>query len=237
VKLLITSLSVKWTAAIIIGGMVIVVLVGYIACSGKPDIPPQKAIDQALANTAGQHSYEYEIRMKTVIDGKDELVSEVKGSRQEQNRIHIIGRIFESEVDFYQIGSTTYTKDQLTGEWIKITDTQLNQQDIFMQELNPLAGFSYKELNEAVFAGAETIDGKRLWVYTAKPVIDNEYMALLWQGFQYKFWVEPRGFLVYNAQINAVGKNNVTNKLNLEVKFRKYNGDIEVKEPDAGNPQ
>lgn len=236
-KLLVAAFSTKWTAAIIIGVLVIVALVGYMACPGKPDIPPGQAISQALANTGRQHSYEYEIRMKTVIDGKEELVSEVKGSRQEQNRIHILGRIFDSEVDFYQIGSTTFTKDQLTGDWIKITDTQLNQQDIFMQELNPLAGFSYKELNEAVLAGAETIDGKRLWVYTAKPVIDNEYMELLWKDFQYKLWVEPRSFLIYNAQINAVGKNNVANKLNLEVKFRKYNGDIEVKEPDAGKPR
>lgn len=227
------SISVKW-AAISMAGLLVMAVMVCLACPAKPDIPAQQVIDQALTDTAGQESYEYEIQMKTIIDGKEELVSDIAGQRQDNNRIHIKGRIFESDVDFYQIGSTTYTKDRLTDEWVKITDSQLNQQDIFMQELNPLAGFAYKELNQAEFSGTETIDGRRLWVYTARPVIDNEYMGLLWKDFGYKFWLDPRSLLIYNARITAIGKSNPANKLNLEVKFRNYNGDIRIEAPDTG---
>lgn len=224
--------SIRAKSFLAIGGtLVVLVMLGYILTPGKPNIPPQKAIEQALQDTSRVESYEYTIRMTTLIDGKEQLSSSVKGERQNRNRIHIKGQMFESEVDFYQIDSTTYTKDQLTGEWVKITDNQLNQQEIFMGELNPLASFSYKELYEATFAGVEKVDGKKFWVYTAKPNIDNPYMEILWRDFNYKFWVESRSLLIYKAEVTAVSKNNPADKMSLLVQFSNYNGNIEITPP------
>lgn len=214
-----------------VGILLALLLLGYLLFPGNPDIPPQKAISQAILATSGEPTYEYNIRMLTLIDGKEHQVSNVRGQRENQNRIHIKGQIFDLDVDFYQIENTTYTKDQMTGEWITISDNQINQQEIFMQELNPLVSFTYKELNDAKYTGTKKIDGRRLWVYTARPVVDNQYMELLWKDFEYVFWIEPRTLLIYNAKVTAVSKNKPADRLTLAVEFRNYNGDIEVKPP------
>ena len=155
------------------------------------------------------------------------------GEREDQNRIHIKGQIFDSEVDFYQIDTTTYTKDQLTGEWIKIMDNQINQQEIFMNELNPLANFAFKELNASAFAEIQKEGSKKLWVYTANPVVSNKYMLILWKDFQYRFFLEPRSLLIDKVEVTAVSKNNPVDKMNVVVEFKNYNGSIKVVPPQS----
>lgn len=220
----------KWLP-VVAGMLAGSVLLGYYLVPGKPDIPPPQAIQQALEMTAKAKSYEYKITMTTVIDGKEQVSSTVTGQREDKNRIHIQGQIFDSEVDFYQIDTSTYTKDQLTGEWIKITDNQINQQEIFMNELNPLASFAFKELKEASFAGIQTEGSRKYWVYTANPVVDNQYMQILWKNFQYKFFLQPRSLLIDRAEVAAVSKNNPADKMKLVVEFKNYNGSIKVVPP------
>lgn len=220
----------KWLPAVA-AMLVCLILLGYYVLPSKPDIPPPQAIRQALENTAQAGSYEYKITMTTVIDGKEQVSSTVTGQREDKNRIHIHGQIFDSLVDFYQIDATTYTKDQLTGEWIKITDNQINQQEIFMNELNPLASFAFKELTEATFAGVQTVGSKKYWVYTASPVVDNKYMEILWKDFQYKFFLQPRSLLIDKAEVAALSKNNPADKMKLVVEFANYNGSIQVVPP------
>lgn len=223
--------SVGVIAVLIVMGFLQGLVLNYYLFPGKPDIPPRDAINQALSNTARTQSYEYNILMSTLIDGKEELTSNVRGEKESPNRIHIKGHVTEAEVDFYLYDKTTYTKDQLTGEWIKFTDNQINQQEIFMGELNPLASFAYKELNDAKYIGREKMDDQKYLVYTANPVIDNKYMELTWQNFQYKVWVEPRGLRIYKAQVTAVNKTDPADKMTLLVEFRNYNGNFKIKPP------
>lgn len=218
--------------AVACGLLICLVLLGYYFVPGTPDTPPQNVIGQALLKTQQTESYEYTIRKYTLINGKQQLDSEVYGRKQSDNHIHIKGEVFGSELDFYQIGDTSYTKDQLTGEWIKITDRQLNQQEIFMGELNPLANFAYKELDEAKFEGVQKLEAEKYLVYTARPIINNPYMEILWKGFGYKFWLDRRSLRIYRAEVTALSKNNPSDKLNLVIEFSNYNGNIKISPPE-----
>ena len=220
----------KWVVAAFLL-VICLLMAGYILFPSTPDDPPNNVIGKALKNTENAKKYRYTIRMSTTIDGQEKTASNVEGQRESRDRIHIRGHIFESEIEFYLVDDITYTKDQLTGEWVKLTGNQLNQQEIFMAELNPLASFTYKELKEANFEGAERLNGQRLLVYTAVPVIDNPYMEILWKDFRYKFWLKPQSLQVYRGEVAAVSKNDSTDKLHLIVDFRDYNGDIDIKPP------
>jgi predicted transcriptional regulator len=224
------SIWAKWLPAVL-GIFAGSILLGYYLLPTNPDLPPVQAINHALETTAQARNYEYKITMSTVIDGKEQVVSTVSGEREDKNRIHIKGKINDSEVDFYQIDTTTYTKDQLTGEWLKITDNQINQQEIFMNELNPMANFSFKELSAAAFAGIQKEGSKKFWVYTANPVVNNKYMQILWKQFQYKFYLEPRSLLINNVEVTAVSKQNSVDKLKVVVEFKNYNSSIKVVPP------
>lgn len=214
-----------------IGVVLILVFLTSFLLPGEPEMDPRTAISEALKNTEQAKSYEYTIKMSTKIDGKEEITSNVTGERESDTRIHFTGKIFDSEVDFYLIDSNTYYQDQVTGEWTKMDNGELNQQEIFMQEINPLAAFRFKELRNPVFVGTEEVDGDDCWVYTAKPVVDNPYMEILWKDFGYKFWVSPGTLLVNKALVTAVSKNKPNDKLNLAVEFKNYSKEIRIEAP------
>lgn len=217
-----------WVTVLI---LIIVWLLIYFITPKNPDISPQTAIDKSLNNTDATQSYEYSIKVNTVIDGKKQLASDVSGEKQDSAHIHFKGQIYEAEVDFYLFDKDTYNKDMVSGEWVKISNYQLNQQDIFLQELNPVASLRYKELSAVKFLGTETLNGRNVWVYSASPVISNPYMTLLWTNFRYKLWVEPGNFLIHKAIVTAVSKNNVKDEFNLQVEFSNFNKAIVIKPP------
>lgn len=222
--------NLKWVT-FSLGIIVILVLLTSYLLPGEPEMDPRTAISEALKNTKMAKNYEYSIKMSTNIDGKEEVTSNVTGERESDTRIHFTGRIFDSEVDFYLIDSNTYYQDHMTGEWTKMDNGELNQQEIFMQEINPLAAFRYKELHNPSFVGTEKVDGSDCWVYTAKPVVDNAYMEILWSDFGYKFWISPRTLLINKALVTAVSKNKSNDKLNLVVEFKNYTKKIEIEPP------
>ncbi len=229
-KFQVQRLEPKWIGAAT-GIVVILLLLGYFLFPGDPEIEPRIAISQGLQNTERAKSYKYNIKMTTTIDGKQEAASIVKGERERDNRIHFSGNIFESEVDFYLIDSTTYYKDQITGEWNQVTNGEVNQQDIFMQEINPLASFKYREIINSKFTGTETIDGRNCWVYTADVSVNNPYMEILWKDFKCRLWLTPKSLLIRRALLTGVGKDKPQNKLELLVEFSEFNKGIKITPP------
>ncbi|HWI54298.1 MAG TPA: LppX_LprAFG lipoprotein [Desulfobacteria bacterium] len=220
----------KWIGAVT-GIVAILFLLGYFLFPGDPEIEPQTAISQGLKNTEQAKSYKYNIKMTTTIDGEQVVASNIKGDRERENRIHFSGKMFDSEVDFYLVDSTTFYKDQVTGEWTQISNGEVNQQDIFMQEINPLAGFRYREITNSKFAGNEKIDGNNYWVFTADVSIVNPYMEILWKDFKCRFWLTPRSLLIKKALITGVGKEKPQDKLDLMVEFSDFNKRIKVTPP------
>lgn len=222
--------GIKW---IIIAAPILIALIfaGSLLFPSEPGMEPQKAVEEVVKNTERVRSYEYSIKMTTTIDGKKEVTSDISGQRESAKRLHFKGKIFDSDVDFYLLDQNTYYKDQLTGEWTKMDSNELNQQDIFMQEINPLAGFRYKELLGAKFEGIEKVDDKKYWVYSAQPIVNNQYMEIMWKDFRYKFWVNPRGLTMSKGQITAVSKNKPEDKLEVLVQFKNLDSKIQIAPP------
>lgn len=223
-------LKAKWIVAIM-GVAAILLLLFYTREPAEPEAPPMETVTKSLKSTGQVNSYRYSIKMSTVIDGSQQTTSSIKGERQSADKIHFAGTIYESEVDFYIVGQTTYSKDYMTKEWLKNSDIQLNQKEIFMHEINPLASLSYKELNNVKYLGVEKYQDKNMLAYTAKPVVNNPYMEILWTNFEYKFWLNPDDLLVYKATVAATSKNNPQDKLNLTLEFSDFGETIDIKPP------
>lgn len=214
-----------------IGALLALIFLGYQAVPAKPDLPPREAFVKALNVTMKSASYRYKIEMKTAHSGKSETYSSVKGDKAAADRIHIWGEILQAPVDFYQINNTSYKKDETTGEWIKFEDNELNMADIFLVEINPFSNLGYKELEEVSFKGNVEIDGTEYWRYIARPVINNPSQEALWRDFTYEILVDPDGYRIHKAVVEAVSKNNAGYKLLLTMDFWDFDKNIEIKPP------
>lgn len=214
------------------GALIALVFLGYQTIPEKPDLPPKTAFVKALNTTMKAAGYRYNIEMKTVNAGKEEVYSSIKGEKAAADRIHIWGEILQSPVDFYQLGNTSYKKDDISGEWIMTEDSELNLAEIFLMEINPFYNLGYKELQTVNFVGNVTIEDKSYWHFKAQPVVDNPGREALWRDFTYQVWVDPDSYLIRKALVEAVSKNNAGYKLVLTMEFKDYEGKIEIKPPN-----
>lgn len=201
----------------------------YTITPHKPTSPPRTTISNAISKTARESSYSYKLNMKTIVGGQDSIYTAIEGWKSEKG-LKIKGKITDSDIEFYQIGNTNYTKDQVSGKWIKIVDNQLNQEKIFAAELNPLINFTYRELAEVKYDGILKERDNNVWKYTVTPIVDNSYLEILWKDFVYEFCIDPSSGLLTKATLRANSKTNAADKLEIRVLFD-YNSKFEIEPP------
>ncbi len=218
---------------IAVGAVLILVaaLTAYKLIPHKPALPPRTVVAKAIAATNKADRYLFNMKMTTYVGGKEGVFTEIQGERAGANVVHIKGKITESNVEFYQIKDTTYTKDQVTGEWIKIVDNQLNQEEIFAAELFPMANFNYSELAEVRYDGIVEYRNQKVWKFTAIPLVKDSYLDILWKDFIYELWVDRGSGYLTAATLKATSKTNSEDKLKVSVQFSQYGGNIDVKPP------
>ncbi len=213
------------------GALLALVFLGYQAIPEKPDLSPRVAFAKALTVTMQAESYRYRMAMKTVNNSEEDFFSSIKGEKAAIDMIHVWGKIKESSMDFYQIKNTSYIKDDLSGEWTKSENNELNLTEIFLVEINPFYNLGYKELTTVDFKGNSEIAGVKYWHYSARPVVDNPSREALWRDFSYDIWVERDSYRIRKAVVEATSKNNADYKLVLTMEFADYNENIEIKPP------
>jgi hypothetical protein len=194
-------------------------------------IKPQELLDQALINTAGAHSFRYQLYSSLEVEGRKEVISEVSGEKSVDGNIHIKGEMVKTPIDIYHYDQTVYNWDSFSKRWMVIKDTQSNSSKVLISELDPLSNFNFKRVDKIKKTGWETVDGSKCAVITCKPGVENELMEMLWQDFTYKIWIDAKERVVRKAELTAVSKNNAQTHLNLRVSFRDYNQRIKIAKP------
>jgi hypothetical protein len=60
----------------------------------------------------------------------------------------------------------------------------------------------------------------------------NEYMALYWQDFKYRIWVNKKDGVIQKAEIMAEHRDNSQHLLQITVELSSFNDTIEINPPN-----
>lgn len=217
----------KLIIAVVILGLVILGVVGYRIISGEE---PQTTLEKALEKTVGSPSYRYSITQEMTVDGSNKLSTQVSGEKNGTGT-HIHGTMYGSQVDIYQIGDTLYQRDQFSKRWMKLKGVAPATQEVFMAELNPLAGFNFKELGEVKYLGKTKVDGQKVQEFRLSPSIQNQLMETLWTDFSYTLYVSTRNNYLVKGVLQAKSKVKPNSVLTMTVNFKDFGQGIQIKAP------
>lgn len=194
-------------------------------------VPPEEAVSTAIENTLNAESYRYQAVSKKVIDGNEELLSEVVGEKSNGN-VHLKGKlhVVNSDFEIYQVADKLYRKDEFSKDWLVVEDTNLEATEKLVQEINPLGIFRFSEPLVAHYVGKEEINGKKCRKYEVMAETENKYLLVLWRDFTYTVWIDKSGLLT-KAEINAVNKQHDNQRLIMSVVFSDYNKEIVIEPP------
>jgi len=192
----------------------------------QPD--PLKVTETGLANLIKANSFAYDITQKQTVQGQQRLLTRISGYKNGDN-IHIQGQIAGSEVEMILTKEILYNKDPFSKEWIKFSDISVPQR-VFLVELDPLATLQLKELGGVMLKGEEEVDGKKCWVCTLKPSVQNQMLERFWSDFEYTLYISKSSKTVFKAEVTA--KNKETQEpMSITLEFKDIGKEISIQPP------
>ena len=206
----------------------LLVIGGIYSFLRQPD--PQTLVVLGLDNLNKANSFSYSITQQQTVDGQVRLLTKINGYKSAEN-IHIQGQIAGSEVEMIKIGEILYNKDPFSKEWIEFSDVTVAQK-VFLVELDPLATLQIKEMGEVMLTGQEEVNGKKAWVCTSKPSVQNQMMERFWSDFEYTFYISKSNKTVAKAEVKAF---NIETKelMTIILEFNDFERKISIQPPTA----
>ncbi|MDX9872276.1 MAG: hypothetical protein RBT41_07645 [Clostridia bacterium] len=215
---------------------VLLVWAGFYAYGELTQLPPQEAVLQGLAKTINTPSYRYHAVAVRNLDGQETLISEVSGEKNLQG-VHLKGNlpIIQAEVEVYHLGDTLFRRDSLTDGWVVVPEQGRPAVEQLIAEINPLGAFHFTEQDNIVVkrVGKESIRGKSCRIYEVMGRGVNEYMALYWQDFNYRLWIDKKDGVIRRAEVLAEHRDNSLHHLKITVEMMDFNETIEIQPPQT----
>lgn len=187
-------------------------------------------LDKALKKTLASSSYRYSVEVR---QGGREMVTLIEGERVEPNQVRIKGAMQKSQMEFIQIGDTTYMKDPWSDRWFTLKGNSLAQSELFMTEFNPMGMLNFKDVPIVKKLDTENINGRKTVVLELRPNVANPFLELKYADFKYRVWVDPGDNLIRRAYIQAYMPGG-SEGLVVEMKFWDFNEKIKIVPPIDG---
>lgn len=193
-------------------------------------IEPGSLLKKTLDNAYQAKSYRYTLKADLDIGGKKKTWIQVQGERAPEC-YHFKGKTLGTPVEIYQIGMRSYTKDPVSGKWTILDGVDLNRQQLYMAEIDPLNNFRFKKTGEPRLLGKEKVGWSKCVILEIKPEVESQYLEIWWQDFTYRFWIDRNKNLLMKAEARAVSKQSTNTTLTMTVNFKDFNKQIKITPP------
>lgn len=224
------TISVRWKPLIFLIILVMIIYGGYYYWDNRIKIIPEELFERTLVKLSQLESYRYNVDLRLNTGGHERHISQVQGERAGAGAFHLIGIIEGTKIEAYHVGNNTYLKTGDGEKWMTIPGNEVFDQELFMIEIDPLAGFRFTQTGEFTYLGPVKLDKQKLYILNLQPEIDHPFMVKHWRDFDYTLYVKRSGDLV-KAEITGVLKAKPSDTMTMVVEIWDYNARIQLEPP------
>lgn len=215
----------KWFWAILI-----IVLAGcVVSVLNNVDRVTETDLLHSLQQTAAAKSYRFSTKAVMLVGGKERVLSDVKGEKEE-TKLHMSGEMMKTPVDAYLLQNKLYVKNPW-GKWLVLDDTNQEQAELYISELNPLGCLNIKNIAKLVDVRQEMLNDEQLYRFTIKPDIENPVLEVMWTDYTATLWVEPKTQQLRHVKIVAASKSKAEDRLSVQIKLWDYGRSFRLEPP------
>jgi len=198
----------------------------------KSKLDPQVELSASTQKMTQIKSYRYVLKSGFTVDGREEVISEVEGEK-EQGNTHLKGEMVNTPVDIYYIDRTIYNYDSFSEKWLVIDSGTTNSEELLISELNPLSNFRFKSVSTVEKVGFEPVDGTECLLVSCQPSLESQLLESLWDNFKYQIWIDYKQQIIRKATLEATNKQNPNTRLSIAVEFYDIDQPITIEPPDT----
>ena len=193
--------------------------------------PPEEVVIEALEQTLAVPNYTFHSQSSRTIEGRQEKLCEIWGEKNADSS-HLVGTvdIVNSKFEIYQVQNRFYRQDAISKEWLVLEPVSEDSTEKLLQEIDPLAVFSFNQPIEAEYLGKEKSGKVNCRKYHVLAYAENDYLNLRWHNFFYTLWIDKNGYL-HQAEISAENKEKPGQTLQMRVQFEQSKNYLEIKAP------
>ncbi|MGD0622351.1 MAG: hypothetical protein ABSA82_07810 [Thermacetogeniaceae bacterium] len=219
-----------------LAGLVCLVIIlggaGFFVYRAVSKVDPALLITETMAKAQQSRSFRYQVQSDYSIGSEKRSWTQVEGEKADTS-YHFKGTILGTPVEIYQIGSRSYTLDPVNKKWYVLDGADLTRQQIYYAEIDPLANFKFKVIQNPRLVGTEKVNNRNCWVVEFQPEVDSQYLEMWWQNYTYRLWVEKRGHTLAKGLVTAENKNSPGTWLTMTVTFQDFNRKIAINPPES----
>ena len=152
----------------------------------------------------------------------------INGELLQNGDFHIKGSILGSQIDLYQIDSTTYRLDNVTANWQKTTENAAFYQTALFNETNPLEQFNITDMGDVQKAQG---DEKDLFGYTFTPTLTENSTSRYFTNITYTIYCSRQGELKKAVVTGDLTNNSVSGKLHILTVFNRLDDKYQITPP------
>jgi len=197
---------------------------GYFGLFAGEKIIPEQLFAQAINKTLTSKAFRYQVEIRTENQG---ILSQVEGAWVSPNLVHLQGNMYNTPVEFVQIGETTYMKDLWTKKWLDLKGNKLGQAQLYIMELAPLSFLNYKNILDIRYRGQEKSEAGKMLVLDCRPQLQEPLLREKYREYRCRMWIDPRDRRIRQVLLEpeeSAGKNLPT----ISLKFWDYDQVITI---------
>jgi hypothetical protein len=181
----------------------VLLLYGFSILFAGEKTAPGKLLAESLQKSISSRTFRYHMEVKT---GKQGFLSKVDGEWVAPDRIHIKGNMFNTPVEFIQVGDVTYMRDIWTKRWMELRNNRLGQAQLFVMELGPLNFLNFGDVSGVRYAGYEKIKEGKMLLLECQPQLTGSFFNQKYQGYRCKLWIDPKDHRVRQVLLQAASQ-------------------------------
>jgi hypothetical protein len=194
-------------------------------------VVPEELLAKTLDKTLAATSYSYSVKLEMTTNGEKRELTNISGIKANETDFYIHGEMYESQVEIYQFADSTYQKDPVSGKWMKFPSS-VTDMELLMTEINPMVNFQFSQYSQISFEGIEKLNNGKKYVLKLKPKINNKFLEIYWENFEYTLWVDKGDKYISQAAITASNIKNPQNSLTLIIALDDFNKDFSLEKPE-----
>lgn len=219
---------------LVVGVLVLVMAVGYGGFKIYQEsvkVIPEELLAETLEKTLAAQSYSYAVQLQMTTNGEERQLTDIEGVKANDSEFHIKGVMYGTDVEMYQFADSTYQKDPVNDKWM-VFPTSVTDVELLVTEINPMSNFNFNQLTEVTYEGIHKEQDEKKYVLKCEPQVNNQFLELYWQNFQYTLWVDKNSKYITGAFITATNKDNPDNTLSLKMTLDNFNKEFILEKPE-----
>ncbi|NLL19760.1 MAG: hypothetical protein GX262_12165 [Clostridia bacterium] len=224
------TLSIRWKPLIFFVMLAMLAYGGYYYWDTRIKIIPEELFQKTLEKLSQLESFRYNVELRLNTGGHERNISQIQGERDGAGAFFLTGTIEGTKIEAYHVDNNTYLRTGDAEKWMTIPGNEVFDQELFMIEIDPLAGFRFTRADEFTYLGPVKLEDQKLYILNLQPEIDHPFMVKHWRDFDYTLYVKRNGDLV-KAEVTGVLKAKPTDTMTMVVEFWDYNAKIKLEPP------